>query len=298
MAVKQVPFMGPGMDKNMLQDEILLLGRLKHPNVIRIMGATQDNAHFNIFMEWMPGGSVSSLLDKFGSFHENVIISYTRQVLTGLAYLHDNKILHRDLKGSNLLVDGTGRHLRISDFGAAGCLHSQATAEGEFEGQITGTIPFMAPEVIRGENYGRSSDIWSVGCVVIEMATACLPWTSHDTTGMNHYQLMYKIARTTEPPPFPINIVSNSTRNMAMKCLKIDPNQRPSARGLLTHTVFANNLSGNDVDVTPLSSPPSSPTGSISRPVLISRSRISLISGYDDTTWRSDSGLIGESADI
>jgi serine/threonine protein kinase len=73
--------------------------------------------------------------------------------------------------GANLLVDTTGQHLRIGDFGAAACLSSSnaLTMPGEFQGQIQGTIAFMAPEVLRGESYGRSCDIWSVGCCVYEV---------------------------------------------------------------------------------------------------------------------------------
>ena len=69
-------------------------------------------------------------------------------------------------------MDSTGQHLRIADFGAAACLSSSnaATMPGEFQGQIHGTIAFMAPEVLRGESYGRSCDIWSVGCCVYEVS--------------------------------------------------------------------------------------------------------------------------------
>ena len=81
--------------------------------------------------------------------------------------------------GANLLVDSTGHHLRIADFGAAACLSSSssATMPGEFQGQIQGTIAFMAPEVLRGESYGRSCDVWSVGCCVYEVTknTITLP---------------------------------------------------------------------------------------------------------------------------
>lgn len=72
-------------------DEIRMMATLNHPNIVRILGATQTGAHFNMFVEWMPGGSVTHLLEKYGAFSEPVITSYTQQVLMGLAYLQDRK---------------------------------------------------------------------------------------------------------------------------------------------------------------------------------------------------------------
>ena len=88
-------------------------------------------------------------------------------------------------------MDNTGHHLRIGDFGAAAHLYSHITYPGEFRGQLQGTVAFMAPEVLRGESYGRSCDIWSVGCCIIEMATAKAPWNASDIS--NYYCLMYKV---------------------------------------------------------------------------------------------------------
>ena len=79
------------------------------------------------------GGAVSALLETYGAFTATVVVDYTRQVLLGLAYLHDNQVLHRDLKGANLLVDSTGQRLRIGDFGAAARLASRHTLKGEFQ---------------------------------------------------------------------------------------------------------------------------------------------------------------------
>lgn len=134
---------------------------------------------------------MTKLLETYGAFEEGVIIKYTKQVLLGLAYLHDNQVLHRDLKGANLLVDSTGDRVRIGDFGTSARLTSRQTGAGEFQGQLFGTIAFMAPEVLRGESYGRSCDIWSVGCVVIEMLTTKPPWGASGLS--NHLALIFKV---------------------------------------------------------------------------------------------------------
>lgn len=84
----------------LLQQEINLMRALDHPNLIRFYGAVQeDSQQLNIFIEWMPGGSVSRLLDKHGAFNDAVITRYTFQILQGLDYLHEHGVLHRDLKG-------------------------------------------------------------------------------------------------------------------------------------------------------------------------------------------------------
>ena len=79
------------------------------------------------------GGSIAHLLNTFGAFTDLVVVDYIRQTLLGLAYLHDNQVLHRDLKGANLLVDSAGQRLRIGDFGAAARLASRQTLKGEFQ---------------------------------------------------------------------------------------------------------------------------------------------------------------------
>ena len=77
-----------------------LISGLQHPHIVRMYGAIQEAAHINVFVEWMAGGSIASLLDKHGVFTESVITRYLHQILLGLEYLHSNGVLHRDLKGS------------------------------------------------------------------------------------------------------------------------------------------------------------------------------------------------------
>jgi mitogen-activated protein kinase kinase kinase 1 len=83
-----------------IREEILTMSKLRHENIVRILGATKQGDCFNMFVEWMAGGSVAGMLERYGPFNEEVIIHYTKQILEGLSYLHDNRILHRDLKGT------------------------------------------------------------------------------------------------------------------------------------------------------------------------------------------------------
>lgn len=240
LAVKQMSFCRNCREEEdsavaSMWDEIQMMARLGHPNVLPLLGATRHMNHYNVFVQWMAGGSVASMLDRYGPFSESVILRYTHQVLGGLAYLHQNHILHRDLKGANLLVDGTGRHLKIADFGSASRLSSKATLAGEFQGQLLGTISFMAPEVLRGEDYGRSCDIWSVGCVMIEMATNAHPWS--EIMAPNHLALIYRISCARSPPPVPESLTL-PTQHLVLRCLQLRSQDRPPAGDLLSHPCF------------------------------------------------------------
>jgi mitogen-activated protein kinase kinase kinase len=96
--------------------EIEFLKELQHTNIVQYLDSSADNAFFNIFLEYVPGGSVSTLLKNYGSFEEALVNSFTRQILDGLIYLHSKEIIHRDIKGANILVDNKGV-IKISDFG-------------------------------------------------------------------------------------------------------------------------------------------------------------------------------------
>merc|ERR1719391_158804 len=137
MAAKQISFVRNSEEEqekvDQVREEVILMSQLHHPNIVRMYGAIQEGNHINVFEEWMPGGSISSLLEKHGAFTEQVIVRYTHQILLGLDYIHANGILHRDLKGANLLVDTSGHQLRIADFGASAQMMSKTSIPGEFQ---------------------------------------------------------------------------------------------------------------------------------------------------------------------
>lgn len=107
------------------------------------------------------------MIKRFGKFSESLIQSYLRQIINGLIYLHQNGILHRDIKGANVLVDTTGV-CKLADFGCS------IIAEEAYS--LKGTPNWMAPEMLSQQQSGKKSDIWSLGCLVIEMLTAAPPW--------------------------------------------------------------------------------------------------------------------------
>jgi len=233
LAVKQIDFDNITRDElQAIEQEILLLQKLRHDHIVSYIAIDITETNLNILMEFCPGGSVAHLLKAFGPLEEDVIRSYTRQVLEGLDYLHQNLAVHRDIKGANILVAHNGI-LKIADFGATlmltGC--KTMTEDGK---QIQGTPYWMAPEVIKQEAYGRKADIWSLGMTVLEMATAKHPWEKFS----NKFSAMTEIASGTTLPDVPPHLSPSCTEFMRL-CIQRDAAKRPRAEELLKHAFFA-----------------------------------------------------------
>lgn len=208
-----------------LEDEVKLLRNLSHPNIVRYLGTVREDETLNILLEFVPGGSISSLLGKFGSFPEAVIKMYTKQILQGLEYLHSNGIIHRDIKGANILVDNKGC-IKLADFGASKQVAMLATMTAAKS--MKGTPYWMAPEVILQTGHSFSADIWSVGCTIIEMATGKPPWSQQ----FQEVAALFHIGTTKSHPPIP-DYLSLEAKNFLLKCLQKEPNLRPTASDLL-----------------------------------------------------------------
>eukprot|EP00250_Pteridium_aquilinum_P005821 c15855_g1_i1 orf=395-2476(+) len=238
LAVKQVLIAANNVAKERaqahvreLEEEVKLLRNLSHPNIVRYLGTAREDDALNIFLEFVPGGSISSLLGKFGSFPESVVRMYTRQLLQGLEYLHKNNIMHRDIKGANILVDNKGC-IKLADFGASKQVVELVTLSGAKS--MKGTPYWMAPEVIRQTGHSLPADIWSVGCTVIEMATGKPPWSQQ----FQEVAALFHIGTTKSHPPIPEHL-SHEAKDFLLKCLKKEPHLRPTATELLQHP-FAN----------------------------------------------------------
>ncbi|KFW80175.1 Mitogen-activated protein kinase kinase kinase 2, partial [Manacus vitellinus] len=233
LAVKQVQFDpdSPETSKevNALECEIQLLKNLLHERIVQYYGFLRDPPErtLSIFMEYMPGGSIKDQLKSYGALTENVTRKYTRQILEGVHYLHSNMIVHRDIKGANILRDSAG-NVKLGDFGASKRLQTICLS-GTGMKSVTGTPYWMSPEVISGEGYGRKADIWSVGCTVVEMLTEKPPWAEFEAMAA-----IFKIATQPTNPQLPPH-VSDHARDF-LKRIFIEAKLRPFADELLRHT--------------------------------------------------------------
>lgn len=176
----------------------------------------------------MPGGSVAHLLKQFGPFSLGVVREYTRQILLGLEYLHENGIIHRDIKGGNILVDAN-RTVKLADFGASTQL-SQFN-QTQVTTTVKGTPYFMAPEVLASSKYGRKGDIWAVGCTMIQMLTGEPPWKDRNLKGLVQLHLLLT-SWEGGPPPYNCEITEEARECLEL-CFQKKEADRPTASQLL-----------------------------------------------------------------
>ncbi|KAK3242809.1 hypothetical protein CYMTET_47512 [Cymbomonas tetramitiformis] len=276
LAVKQVAIQNASTPKERteehvaaLEAEVAVLRNLNHPNIVRYLGTERDDEFLNIFLEYVPGGSIASLLMKFGPFSEKVIRMYTQQLLQGLEFLHRHQIMHRDIKGANLLVDNNGI-VKLADFGASKKLADIVTMDSGFK-SMKGTPYWMAPEVIKQTGHGRPADIWSVGCTVIEMATGKPPWSEF----ASQVSALFHIASSQSSPPLP-EFLSAEAEDFLHLCFNRDPK----------HPFIANTQPFTVLSATP--APPTKPTRPAFLAVSIQEGDIPIpksASGTQPTFW-------------
>ncbi|KAF2849357.1 camp-dependent protein kinase-like protein [Plenodomus tracheiphilus IPT5] len=239
IAVKQVEVnaKAAGSDKDKIKElvksldqEIDTMQHLDHPNIVQYLGCERKEYSISIFLEYISGGSVGSCIRKHGKFEESVVSSLTRQTLLGLSYLHREGILHRDLKADNILLDLDGT-CKISDFGIS--KKTDNIYGNDVTNSMQGSVFWMAPEVIRsqGQGYSAKVDIWSLGCVVLEMFAGKRPWSKEEAIGA-----IYKLGSLNQAPPIPEDVsrvIGVEGLSFMYDCFTIDPTERPTAETLL-----------------------------------------------------------------
>ncbi|XP_052006998.1 mitogen-activated protein kinase kinase kinase 4-like isoform X1 [Xyrauchen texanus] len=230
MAMKEIRFQ-PNDHKTIKEtaDELKIFEGIKHPNLVRYFGVELHREEMYIFMEYCDEGTLEEV-SRLG-LQEHVIRLYSKQITTAINVLHEHGIVHRDIKGANIFLTSSGL-IKLGDFGCSVKLKNNAqTMPGEVNSTL-GTAAYMAPEVItraKGVGHGRAADIWSLGCVLIEMVTGKRPWHEYE----HNFQIMYKVGMG-HKPPIPEKL-STEGKDFLVHCLESEPKRRWTASALLDH---------------------------------------------------------------
>ncbi|KAB8097336.1 hypothetical protein EE612_026071 [Oryza sativa] len=231
VAIKQVSLENiPQEDLNIIMQEIDLLKNLNHKNIVKYLGSLKTRSHLHIILEYVENGSLANIIkpNKFGPFPESLVAVYIAQVLEGLVYLHEQGVIHRDIKGANILTTKEGL-VKLADFGVA----TKLTEADINTHSVVGTPYWMAPEVIEMSGVCAASDIWSVGCTVIELLTCAPPY--YDLQPM---PALFRIVQDVHPP-IPEGLSPEIT-DFLRQCFQKDSIQRPDAKTLLMHPWLQN----------------------------------------------------------
>eukprot|EP00668_Euglena_longa_P043689 GGOE01058164.1.p1 GENE.GGOE01058164.1~~GGOE01058164.1.p1 ORF type:complete len:1112 (-),score=260.64 GGOE01058164.1:189-3524(-) len=254
-AVKRVK-LGSNVAANLPQ-EIKLLSKYRHENIVAYLGSGLIQSTIPqvlIVMEYVACGSLESLLKKFGKFQESSVQRYTRDIVRGLSYLHNNGVLHRDVKPANVLVEQTGV-CKLADFGTAAMLQHNESHGAD----LVGTPQYMAPEVLEGD-VSNAGDIWAVGVTCLQLVTGkslldilTVPGDSRltitQTNSMSRTaatvieivtaqsdgaaaQYLFALSLMEDSPDLP-SAIQGDVRAFISSCLQIVPKDRPSADDLL-----------------------------------------------------------------
>jgi serine/threonine protein kinase len=197
--------------------------RIDHPNVVSVIETGEFEGLPWAAQRFIAGGSLEERLDKWGALDLHQVIAIFKQVAGGLDVLHENGLIHRDLKPGNILVDERGTPY-IADFGLAKDHQNEGTVLTR-PGQALGSMDYMAPEQIRGEEVGPATDVYALACMLVELLTGRPPFA--DRVGM---RIMW--AHLQDPPPHPSDQKADIPRPVGdaiLKGLAKDPEDRPQS---------------------------------------------------------------------
>ena len=239
----QISKLSPIERQNSL-NEIRLLASINHKNIISYKESfyNEENQTLNIILEYADDGDLQTKIiskKKFGCFfEEKTIWSIFIQMVKGLNELHQRKIIHRDLKSANIFLMKNGV-CKLGDLNVA------KVVENELLRTQTGTPYFASPEIWEDKPYSFKSDIWSIGCILYQMAGLKMPF------GGKSIKEVYYNLKNVNIPPLP-DIYSPDLMYMVKKLLKLKPEQRPSTQEILEDEIIKNRMkmiyeNGNDL---------------------------------------------------
>lgn len=220
----------PADEREAAEREARLLSDFRHENIIAYIDSFQERGALCIVTEFCDGGDLSELIEKRSGnpFSEDRIVTWFRQICSGLQYLHGRNVLHRDIKTQNVFLTGKEQIAKLGDLGLAKVLERPTAKAVTF----CGSPYYMSPEIFACKPYDTKSDIWAMGVCIYEMSTLERPFDA-----MLMQQLVFKIVHG-ELPPMPKEKYSAQFCKVLEKMLCKDSKARPTADDLLADTLF------------------------------------------------------------
>jgi serine/threonine-protein kinase len=207
--------------------------RINHPNVVAVVATGDREGLPWAAQRFIDGGSLQDRLNRSGPLDVEEVIAIFKPVAAGLDVLHENGLVHRDLKPGNILIDERGQPF-IADFGLAKDYQHQGTVLTR-PGQTLGSMDYMSPEQIRGETVTGASDVYALSCMLYELLTGQPPFG---------YQVGIRTlwAHLSDAPPHPSDVaptLSRAVGDALLKGLEKDPDERPQSATALIELIAA-----------------------------------------------------------
>uniref|UniRef100_A0A0D9RYL0 non-specific serine/threonine protein kinase n=1 Tax=Chlorocebus sabaeus TaxID=60711 RepID=A0A0D9RYL0_CHLSB len=221
----------PIQEKEASKKEVILLAKMKHPNIVAFFNSFQENGRLFIVMEYCDGGDLMKRINRQRGvlFSEDQILGWFVQISLGLKHIHDRKILHRDIKAQNIFLSKNGMVAKLGDFGIARVLNNSM----ELARTCIGTPYYLSPEICQNKPYNNKTDIWSLGCVLYELCTL-----KHPFEGNNVQQLVLKICQAHFAPISPR--FSRELHSLISQLFQVSPRDRPSINSILKRPFLEN----------------------------------------------------------